>query len=89
MIDKFVLALVITAQRMRMYFQNHQIIVKYDYPIMKILAKPDLHGRMIGCMIQLSEFEIRFQMRRAIKSQSLADFIAELSSKPTEDEDLR
>jgi len=33
---------------MRMSFENHHIIVKTDYPIMKILAKPDLAGRMIG-----------------------------------------
>ena len=44
MVEKVALALVITARRMRMYFQNHKIIVKTNYPIMKILTKPDLAG---------------------------------------------
>jgi len=57
-IEKVVLALIITAQRMQMYFQNHQVIVKTNYPIMKILMKPDLIGRMIRCAIELSEFHI-------------------------------
>jgi len=43
---------------MRMYFQNHQIIVKTDYPIMKILAKPDLAEGMIGWAVELSKFHI-------------------------------
>jgi len=47
-IEKIAMTLIITARRMRMYFQNHQIIVKTNYPIMKILTKPDLAGRMIG-----------------------------------------
>jgi len=42
MIEKVALALVITTHRIHMYFQNHQIIVRTYYPIMKILAKPDL-----------------------------------------------
>ena len=48
MIEKVSLALIITARRMQMYFQNHQVIVKTNYPIMKILTKPDLVRQMIG-----------------------------------------
>ena len=44
MVEKVALALVITARRIRMYFQNHRVIVKTNYPIMKILTKPDLAG---------------------------------------------
>ena len=44
MIEKIVLALVVTARRMQMYFQNHGIIVKTNYLIMKILANPNLAG---------------------------------------------
>jgi len=48
MIEKVALALLMTARRMRAYFQSHLIIVKTDFPIAKILEKPDLAGRMIG-----------------------------------------
>jgi len=68
-----------------MYFQNHQIIIKIDYPIMKILAKPDLVGRMIDWAVELSEFHIQYQLRGAIKSQALDDFAAEFSPLPNEE----
>ena len=61
MIEKVALALVLTARRMRPYFQNHSIIIRTDYPIFKILSKPDLSGRMIGCSVELSEFDIGYQ----------------------------
>ncbi|XP_068504640.1 uncharacterized protein [Phaseolus vulgaris] len=80
------MALVITARRMRMYFQNHRIIVRTNYPIVKILTKPDLAGRMIGWTIELSEFHIQYQPRGAIKSQALADFAAELTPSSAETE---
>jgi len=67
----------------RMYFQNHRVIVRTDYPIVKFLAKPDLANRMIGWAIELSEFHIQYQPRGAIKSQALADFAAELSPQST------
>jgi len=63
MIEKVALALVITARRMRMYFQNHHFILKTYDPIMKILAKLDLAERMIGWVVELSEFEIQYQPR--------------------------
>jgi len=44
MVEKVALALVITARRLRMYFQNHRVIFKTNYFIMKILTKPDLAG---------------------------------------------
>jgi len=46
MVEKLVLSLVHAARRLRPYFQNHSITVKTDYPIQKILQKPDLAGRM-------------------------------------------
>jgi len=83
MIEKVALALVLTAKRMRPSFQNHSIIVRIDYPIFKILSKPDLARRMIGWSVELSEFDIRYESRGAIKSQCLADFSAELTPLPT------
>jgi len=78
MIEKVALALVLTARRMRPYFQNHEITVRTNYPIYKILSKPGLAGRMIGWSVELSKFDIRYEPRGAIKSQCLADFAAEL-----------
>jgi len=83
MIEKVALALVLTTRWMHPYFQNHSIIVRTIYPIFKILSKPDLAGRMIGWSVELFEFDIRYEPRGTIKSQCLADFLAELTSLPT------
>ena len=82
MIEKVALALVLTVRRMRPYFQNHSITVRTDYPIFKILSKPDLVGRMIGWSVDLPKFDIWYEPRGAIKSQCLADFFATLTPLP-------
>ncbi|XP_020229889.1 uncharacterized protein LOC109810756 [Cajanus cajan] len=78
-IEKLVLALITSARRLRPYFQSHQIVVKTDYPIKQILRKPDLAGRMTAWSVELSEYEIKYESRGALKAQCLADFIAELT----------
>ncbi|XP_020234743.1 uncharacterized protein LOC109814671 [Cajanus cajan] len=78
LLEKVALGLVHTARRLRQYFQSHQIIVRTDCPIAKVLRKPELAGRMMAWSIELSEFDICFQPRGPIKSQCLVDFINEL-----------
>jgi len=61
MVEKLALSLVHVARRLRPYFHNHSITIKTDYPIQKILQKPDLAGRMSSWAIELSEFNIRYE----------------------------
>ena len=68
MVEKLALSLVHAACRLRPYFQNHTITVKIDYPIQKILQKPDLVGRMSSCAVELSEFNIRYEPHGPIKA---------------------
>jgi len=89
MIETVALALVITARRMRPYFQNHEVIVRIDYPIAQILSKPDLAGRMITWSIELSEYTIQYEPRGAIKAQVLANFIAEMRQEPSEPDTIQ
>jgi len=53
MIENVALALVLTTRRMRPYFQNHAMTVRTNYPISKILSKPDLADRIIGWSVEL------------------------------------
>ena len=83
--EKIVLALVITARRLRPYFQAHTIEIPTEHPMKQILHKPETSGRLVKWAIELSEFDIRYKLRIAIKGQVLADFIMEFSSvEPTE-----
>jgi len=83
-VDKVALTLVYAARRFRPYFQNHQIIVRTDYPISKILRKPELAGRMVTWSIELSEYGIKYEPRGPIKAQSLADFIIQMPTNQQE-----
>nr|KYP66204.1 Retrovirus-related Pol polyprotein from transposon 17.6 [Cajanus cajan] len=78
-LEKTILALVHTARRLRHYFQSHKILVRTDSPIIKVLRKPELVGRMVAWSIELSQFDIRFEPRGPIKAQCMADFINEFT----------
>jgi len=84
LVEKIALTLVYTARRLRPYFHNHQVIVRIDYPISKILRKLELAGRMVSWSVELSKYGIKYEPRGAIKAQSLADFIIQLPTTTTE-----
>ena len=48
-------------------------------PIKKSMNKPEATGRMVQWAIELSQFDIEYHPRIAIKAQALADFIAEFT----------
>jgi len=86
MVEKLAISLVHSARRLRSYFQNHTITVKTDYPIQKILQKPNLAGRMSSWTVKLSEFNIRYEPYGSIKAQCLLDFVNDLQQTPIEDQ---
>ncbi|XP_075675069.1 uncharacterized protein LOC142644315 [Castanea sativa] len=43
------------------------------------MNKLEVAGRLIQWVIELSEFDVKYQLRSAIKAQVLADFIAEFT----------
>ena len=50
-----------------------------DQPIKKSMNKPEAAGRMVQWAIELSQFDIEYHPRTAIKAQALKDFIAEFT----------
>jgi hypothetical protein len=85
-IEKLAFALVVSARRLRPYFQAHAIRVLTEYPMRKVLQKPNLSGRLVNWAIELGQFDIQFHPRTAIKGQVLADFLAEFCNFPEADE---
>ena len=78
--EKLILALVTTARKLRPYFQAHTIEIPTKYPMKQVLHKPETSGRLMKWAIELSEFDIRYKPKTAIKGQVLADFFMEFTS---------
>ena len=78
--EKLILALVTAARKLHPYFQAHTIEVPKEYPMKQVLHKPETSGRLMKWAIELSEFDIRYRPKTAIKGQVLADFVMEFAS---------
>ena len=79
LIEKLAFALITASRKLRHYFQVHVINVMTDHPLKKAMNKLEAAGWLIQWAVELSEFDIRYQPRNAIKAQALADFIAEFT----------
>ena len=77
--EKMTFTLITTSRKLRHYFQAHVITVMTDHPLKKAMNKLEAAGQLIQWAVELSEFDIRYQPRYAIKAQALADFIVEFT----------
>ena len=77
--EKLILTLVTTARKLRPYFQAHTIEIPIEYPMKQVLYKPETSGRLMKWAIELSEFDIRYKTKTAIKGQVLANFVTEFT----------
>ncbi|XP_056857094.1 uncharacterized protein LOC130506461 [Raphanus sativus] len=78
-LEKLAFALVNASRKLRPYFQAHHIAVVTSFPIKAVLHKPEVSGRLAKWAIELGEYDVIFRPATAIKSQVLADFVAEFS----------
>jgi hypothetical protein len=76
-VQKLLYALLITARKLRHYFERHKITVVTDFPLGDILHNRDATGRISKWTVELGALKIDFTRRKAVKSQALADFVAE------------
>ena len=80
MVEKMALALVISAKKLRSYFQAHTIVVLTNQPLRQIMQKPEASGRLVQWAIELEEHDIQYQPRTKIKRQAAVDFVIEFTS---------
>ena len=78
--EKLILALVTAARKLRPYFQTHTIEVPIEYLMKQALHRPETSGSLKKWAIELTEFDIRYKPKAAIKGQVLADFVVEFTS---------
>ena len=75
--QKLLYALLITSRKLRHYFESHKITVVIDFPLGDMLRNKDATGHISKWAVELGALHIGFTPRKAIKSQALADFVAE------------
>nr|AAT77064.1 retrotransposon protein, putative, unclassified [Oryza sativa Japonica Group] len=80
--QKMLYAILMASSKLRHYFQAHRVTVVTSYPLGQILHNREGTGRVVKWAIELSEFDLHFELRHAIKSQALADFVAEWTPAP-------
>jgi ribonuclease HI len=64
-------------KKLRHYFQSHNILVPTAFPLHNMFENKESTGRIGKWATELAEHLINFVSRSAIKSQVLADFVAE------------
>jgi hypothetical protein len=75
--EKMAYAVVMAKRKLRHYFQSHNILVPTAFPLRDMFKNKESKGRLGKWATELEELVINFVSRSAIKSQVLADFVAD------------
>ena len=75
--EKMAYAVVMAARKLRHYFQSFKIKVPMSFPLRDMFENREASGRIGKWATQLASHTIDFVPRSAIKSQVLADFVAD------------
>jgi ribonuclease HI/transposase InsO family protein len=67
----------LTRRKLRHYFESHPITVVSSFPLGEIIQCREASGRIAKWAVELMGETLSFAPRKAIKSQALADFLAE------------
>jgi hypothetical protein len=85
--EKICYVLVMSARKLRHYFEAHKVWVLTNQPLNDIFGNHDSSGRIGKWVMELLEHVIDFEKRSAIKSRVLADFIVDWTEPSTYTED--
>jgi len=67
----------VSSRKLKHYFQAHEIIVPSSQPLGDLFDNKEAFGRVGKWATELSQFEISYVPRTAVKSQALANFVAD------------
>jgi len=75
--QKLLYTIVMATKKLQHYCTEHEVSVVTSFPLGEIIRNRDTVGRISKWAVELMGYDIKFVPRTAIKSQALADFIAE------------
>jgi hypothetical protein len=76
-IQKLLYAVVQAQRKLQHYFEAHPVTVVSSFPLGEIIRNSDAAGRIAKWSVELMGETLAYAPRKAIKSQILADFVAE------------
>ena len=76
-LEKIAYTVLMASRKLKHYFQAHKIKVISAQPLEALFKNSEAIGRVGKWAAELNEYFIDFEHRSAIKSQALADFIAD------------
>jgi hypothetical protein len=76
-VQKLLYAVVLARRKLRHYFEAHPVTVVSSFPLGEIIRNPDAASRIAKWSVELMGEMLAYDPRKAIKSQILADFVAE------------
>jgi hypothetical protein len=68
---------VLARRKLHHYFEAHPVTVVSSFPLGEIIRNPDAAGKIAKWSVELMGEMLAYAPRKAIKSQILADFVAE------------
>ena len=83
-LEKAILVVVHTTQKLPYYFQAHTVVVLTQLPLRLVLRSADYTGRIAMWSTLLGAFDIKYMPRTSVKGQVLADLIAEFTEPSVE-----
>jgi hypothetical protein len=76
-VQKLLYAVFLARRKLRHYFEAHPVTVVSSFPLGEIIRNPDAAGRITKWSVELMGETLAYTPHKAIKSQILADFVAE------------
>jgi ribonuclease HI len=76
-IQKLLYAVILTRGKLRHYFESHPVTVVSSFPLGEIMQCREASGRIAKWAVELMGKTLSFAPRKTIKSQVLANFLAE------------
>ena len=83
-LEKAILAVVHATRKLPHYFQAHTVVVLTQLSLKSVLRTADYTGRIALWNTILGAFDIKYMPRTFIKSQVLANLVAEFADPPVE-----
>jgi ribonuclease HI len=84
-VQKLLYAVLLTARKLRHYFDDHKAIVVTGFPIGDILHNKEAIGRIAKWACELGAHDIEFRPRTTVKTQALVDYMSEWTEQQVPD----